>query len=552
MGRTKMKKSASIMVVAVFLTIIMFLLVKASSATTTTAAPSDNKLQAEKLIEKGKVVRVGDDVTILLKFTNPFNIELPIKIVDKNAFGNNGIDVQCMEYTVPRQRETLVAYDPIKPLKSGKYTIDSAEVTYTNPATGKSETIKSNTLDVSVNDSASSVQQGSAQGMTAIYRCNGMNMQSTSYSSSGMQTSSQQPQSNQQQRQSESQQNRVQNNQMNQNAQAVKQQLGQQLAQQNQVEQEFQQNLAKNREFREKHENILKAGYALSAASVDPSTNDTGSFELSYKNQNGETASLKGEMENGTMKSIMSQNSENVRDMLKQLGQNAQFQNYERQLAKSGFNQSMQPIINQASQERTEITAPYKNGAGEERKITADYVNGTLQKVSLERSAVEENRNNDYLRLFLLAIMAALGWTIYSKLKRKAKGQAIIAVERKIETPLDYAKEAEEMIAEAEKLFGIRREKDAYEKVSQAVRFYYSHKLGLNGREITNTALLAALKSGKLHSDVRECLSMCGMVEFAKYEPNAEDFGKISGSARKFILTGRSSPQPASRRSGAP
>lgn len=544
-----MKKSASIMVVAVFIMVV--LLVQASSA-----APSDNKLQAEKLIEKGNAVRVGgDDVTILLKFTNPFGSELPIKIVDKNAFGNNGIDVQCMEYTLPSQKETMVAYDPIKPLKAGKYTLDSAEVTYTNPATGKSETIKSNTLDVSVNDSASSVQQGSsAQGMTTIYRCNGMNMQSTSYSSSGMQTSSQQqPQSNQQQQQSESQQNRVQNNQMNQNAQAVKQQLGQQLAQQNQVKQEFQQNLAKNQEFREKHGGILKAGYNLTGASVDSSTNDTGSFELSYKNQNGETASLKGEMENGTMKNIMSQNSEDVKEMLKQLGQNAQFQNYERQLAKSGFNQSMQPIINQASQARTEITAPYKNGAGEERKITADYVNGTLQKVSLEQSAVEENRNNDYLRLFLLAIMAALGWTIYSKLKRKAGGQAIIAVERKIETPLDYAKEAEEMIAEAERLFRTGREKDAYEKVSQAVRFYFSHRLvGLNGREITNTALLAALNSGKLHSDVQECLSMCGMVEFAKYEPNAEDFGKISGSARKFILTNRNSPQPASRRSGAP
>ncbi len=218
-----MKKSTSM--VAVFLT-VMLLLVQASSA-----APSDNKLQAEKLIEKGNAVRVGDDVTILLKFTNPLNSELPIKIVDKNAFGNNGIDVQCMEYTVPNQRETVVAYDPIKPLKAGKYALDSAEVTYTNPATGKSETIKSNTLDVSVNDSASSVQQGSAQGMTTIYRCDGMNMQSTSYSSSGMQTSSQQ------QQQSESQQNRVQNNQMNQNAQAVKQQLGEQLAQQNQMEQ---------------------------------------------------------------------------------------------------------------------------------------------------------------------------------------------------------------------------------------------------------------------------------------------------------------------------
>ena len=69
-------------------------------------------LQVEKYVDK-QDIKVGDDVKIFLKFRNPFGKEIPVKIVDKNVFGNNGIDVQCLEYNIPAQEEIVFGYDPI-------------------------------------------------------------------------------------------------------------------------------------------------------------------------------------------------------------------------------------------------------------------------------------------------------------------------------------------------------------------------------------------------------------------------------------------------------
>ena len=75
-------------------------------------------------------------------------------IVDKNIFGNNGIDIQCLERMLPNQREITLAYDPITPYAPGSYTLEPAKVTYTNPETGKEETVESNALDITVNGTA--------------------------------------------------------------------------------------------------------------------------------------------------------------------------------------------------------------------------------------------------------------------------------------------------------------------------------------------------------------------------------------------------------------
>ena len=65
-----------------------------------------NSLQVEKIIDKSDI-KTGDNVTILIKFTNPFGKKIPIKIVDKNVFGNNGLDIKCFEYILPEKERQL-------------------------------------------------------------------------------------------------------------------------------------------------------------------------------------------------------------------------------------------------------------------------------------------------------------------------------------------------------------------------------------------------------------------------------------------------------------
>ena len=493
-----------------------------------------DSLHVEKIVDK-QDIKVGDNVTILLKFTNPFGKEIPVRIVDKNIFGNNGLDIQCLEYLLPAQKETALAYEPaIKPFKAGEYTLNSAEITYTNPETGKEETIKSNTLKVSVKDSG--VQQGQVQGITSIYRCNGINMQSTSYSSSGGSFTMQIGNSNIQQpsRQTNKQndiQNKVQNNQLNQNTNSIKQQMERQMQEQRQMRENFQKNVENTSEFQRKHQELLNLGYQLKNSSFNPSSNNTGTFRYNYQKPNGETATLKGEMENGTMKNLMSLTQEEKNKILNALRQNKQFQELNKKLNQRGFNQSGVKF-DQVSANHTKIEINYQNKLGEAKKITADYINQKIENITLEE---EKEKRDNWWFLLLIPVLIGLIW-IYKKYFKKSEITEI-APEMKIEEPIDYRKEAKKMIAKAEKLFKNKKEKDAYEKVSQAIRYYFSNKLKIK-KEITNTELLKILEIKKFrnYKEIKSCLDLCTLVEFAKYKANKKDFEKIISIAKKVIV----------------
>jgi hypothetical protein len=458
--------------------VIAILLILALGMLVTSAAAAKS-LHVQKLVDSNKEIKVGGGVSVHLSFKNPFNLTIPIQIVDKNVFGNNGLDIQCLEYTLPAEAESGIAYEPpIVPYKPGLYTLDAAKVTYTNPNTDKSETVESNTLDIDVKENKT-MQSVQAEGITTIYRCGGTNMQSTSYSSSSTHSQFTSSSSSSQsfnmqisgstfssgQQQSGSQQGlqkRVENNQLNQNMGQLKKEFEADLQKQQELEEQIQQELAKNPEF----------------------------------------------------------------------------QKYAEQLTNAGFN-STQPSFNPISQNHTEITVPYRNESAE-KKITADYVNGTIQNVTLESTAEQKKEESNILWWLLLLlitiVLVIIGWFIYDRYIKKAPREEPLPVVS--EQSADYVTEARRMVEEAEGLFRNSREKDAYEKVSQALRFYFAQKFSIK-KELLNTELITIL-SGKedtnTYSNVKECLDLCGMVEFAKYRANSDDFGKIVAMAKAVII----------------
>ncbi len=329
-------------------------------------------------------------------------------------------------------------------------------------------------------------------------------------------------------------QNRVQNNQVNQDSQALKQQMQEEQKKQQELEDKFQQNLAKNPEFQNKARELMKSGYNATGGSVDPSSEDSGKFEYDFKNDNGETAKLSGEMQNSSMKSIMSQTSEDQKSMMQQLKGDPQFQKYSSQLAQAGFNQTT-PGFDQKSQNQTKISVPYKDELGEEKKITADYVNGKIQNITADKPY--EKTKKSYIWYILLAcLVCAAIFFIYKRyLSRKKAGPETEPIPT--EKQVDYLGESDKMLKIAQELFHEKKEKDAYEMVSRAVRFYCSHKHG-SGKEMVGSEVIKLLKrkkSGPIE-EVKDCLALCGMVEFAKYRTNKKDFDDIVAIARKVIV----------------
>ncbi|NOZ59190.1 MAG: protein BatD [Euryarchaeota archaeon] len=501
------------------------------------AAPS---LQVEKALDK-QDIKVGDEVTVLLRFTNPFGKEVPVRIVDKNLLGGGGLDIQCLEYTLPADGETTMPYEPITPYSPGTFTLGPAEVTYTNPVTGKEETVKSNSLEVEVTGSA----KGVTQGVTTIYQCGGISMRSTSFSSGssfsiqlgqgGTTPPSTPPQSPG---------NRLQNNQMNQNTQQLKQEIERRRHEQARLEQEFRENLANTSGFQEAHRRLLDEGYNLSGTAFNLTSNDTGSFQLTYRKPTGETATMKGEMENGKLREMMVLTQEDRERILRALEENGRFQEYDRELKDQGYNPG-QPVFNQLSQNKTEVTIPYRDDRGGERNITALYQDGAVREVNLEEGP-EKGKGRWWLLPLPLVLLALAFWYLYKRFDRyEPPAQAPV----KEAPPTDFAREASEMLGEAEKLFNMGREKDACEKVSRAVRFYFSHRLGIE-KEVTNQELLEVLKGRREYGDVKRCLGSCALVEFARGAMTREMFQDILVKAKGMmgisssLATTRITPPP--------
>jgi len=533
---------------------LIVLIIPVALALTTQCALAET-LAIEKTVENTDI-NVGDDVTILLRFTNPFGTEIPIRLVDKNVLGNNGLDIQCLERTLPPQRETTLAYDPIKPYAPGSYTLEPATVTYTNPETGKEETATSNALEITVNGTAAQ-GQAQAQGITTIYECGGQSMRSTSYSSGssmsvqiggsagtggGMQ--SQQSQQNQQEGDPG---DLVQNNQMNQNIGAIKEEMQKEIQKQQQMGDEFKKRIAENPEFQKKHQELLDEGYNLTNASFDPVSNNTGDFTLGYRKPDGETAHLAGAMENGTMQELMSRTSEEEKAIMDALAQDPEFQRLDEQMRQNGFERGA-AAFDQLSQNHTKITVPYEGGGGggeetgegedgrdgREAKmaICADYINGTIENVTI----VGEDEKRSYswwillLALILCAVCAA-GWFGYRKYL--VGGSEVQMVDMPVK--MDYITKAMEMLAESTDLFERGEEKRAYMKVSEAVRFYFSHRFG-GSRELTSAETVRLMKtSDQNFRKVKECLDRCGLVEFARLQPDAADFWEVVEVAEGLI-----------------
>ena len=475
-------------------------------------------------------IEVGDDVTIMLRFTNPFGEEIPIRIVDKNIFGNNGIDIQCLERTLPNQREITLAYDPIKPYAPGSYTLEPAKVTYTNPETGKEETVESNALDITVNGTAA---QGQAQGITTIYECGGQSIRSTSYTSSGGSMSIQiggstgSPMGGSTGAGNQQEGNpgdRVQNNQLNQNTGAIKEEMQQEMQKQKQMRDEFQKNLVENPEFQRKHQELLSKGYNLTNASINPVSNNTGDFEFGYQKPDGSTARLAGSMQNGSIQEMMSRTSEDENAMLQRLEQDPEFQRLDAKLRESGFIRGS-AAFDQLSQNHTEITVPYEDEDGEKRAIHAEYINGTIRDVVL----VGDSRRGGHPWWILLAvlILSLIGWFVYGRYSNRDRGAVAEVQSLQNPTKVDYVAISRAMIRDARNLFERGEEKEAYKKISQAVRYYVSYKFGDN-REITAVEAVHLLKrEGQDFQMVKECLNRCGSVEFAKLQPDRADFEEV-------------------------
>ena len=327
-----------------------------------------------------------------------------------------------------------------------------------------------------------------------------------------------------QQNQSQNQQQQLQNNQLAQDSNALKQQLDRQVQKQEQIKKEFEQKLFSNNGLLNRHQNLLKNGYNINASNLNAKSNDTGSFDIKYNNTTGKWATLQGNMKNGTMTNINEQSQDKQEKLLEKLKQNKLYQQFNSKLLTEGFSQN--DIAFEANGNVTNVILKYEDQKQANAMITANFVNDEIRQVTLE------DRNSNPLNLMLLIIIAVTvvsALCIYFAIKKFKNKKSFTIIDTQLipKKSFDHVIESKKLMDEAIQYHDKGHYKEAFGTAGKSIRLFLSHDAGIK-REITSEELIRLIpKDNYPINDIRECLKVTDLVEFAKLKATDYDFKKI-------------------------
>jgi len=157
-----------------------------------------------------------------------------------------------------------------------------------------------------------------------------------------------------------------------------------------------------------------------------------------------------------------------------------------------------------------------------------------LDSIEKPQTAFEFPKNYDYNLMILIPIIlgsAILGYLMYKKSQSKRKLEIIT-----VPLSVNYVENTLELIQSSKDLFDDSMPKYAFEKFSQAIRYYYSNKLGIN-LDLTQTEMMYNLKKSDVsnYSQIQKWLQLCGQVEFVKHNSTQKEFIDSLETFRKLI-----------------
>ena len=161
------------------------------------------------------------------------------------------------------------------------------------------------------------------------------------------------------------------------------------------------------------------------------------------------------------------------------------------------------------------------------------HVIDTLNK---PQNMLNVNPTYEYPILILISIFILLGLIIFGYfLYRKTMVKLPVNLVT-VPPAINYIENTNDMIQLSRKLFKNNSSKYAFEKFSQAIRYYYSHKLRIN-LDLTTAQMLHELEKSNISNidDVKKWLLLCGQVEFVKHQSTQKEFLHALNSFSKSI-----------------
>ena len=161
------------------------------------------------------------------------------------------------------------------------------------------------------------------------------------------------------------------------------------------------------------------------------------------------------------------------------------------------------------------------------------HVIDTLEK---PQNILNISPTSEYPIFILIAVFLVLGLIIFSYLLYRKSQIKIVLPPVTVSATIDYVKNTNDMIESSRKLFENNSSKYAFEKFSQAIRYYYSHRLKIN-LDLTTSETMFELEKSNIDNfeDIKKWLLLCGQVEFVKHKSTQNEFIKALDSFSKSL-----------------
>ena len=150
------------------------------------------------------------------------------------------------------------------------------------------------------------------------------------------------------------------------------------------------------------------------------------------------------------------------------------------------------------------------------------HVIDTLNK---PQNILDISPSTEYPIFILISGLIILGLIIFGYLLYRRTQIKIPLPMVIVSQSINYVQNTNDLIESSRKLFENNSPKFAFEKFSQAIRYYYSHKLEIN-LDLTTSQIMIELKKSNIDNfeDVKKWLLLCGQVEFVKHKSTEKEF----------------------------
>ena len=152
------------------------------------------------------------------------------------------------------------------------------------------------------------------------------------------------------------------------------------------------------------------------------------------------------------------------------------------------------------------------------------HVRDSLQSNPFQITDPAQSLENISMLLIIpvFVALAVFGYLLRKKLSERKPREPVLFVSK---PQTDFRELTQQMIHKSQNLFDNNQRKEAFEALSQAIRYYYSQNMEIY-KEMTNHELLSVLNESKsdAYGKVQDWLLLCGSVEYAKYDSSDADF----------------------------